>query len=219
MARQPVSTQELIGAERIERDAIVTRDGGLRKVLIVSGLNFDLRSEDEQVAAIAGYQNFINSLDFSVQILIHSRKINIEGYLAELDSIRAKEDNVLLAGLIGEYRLFVASLVAHNPIMEKKFFVVVPYDPYSVGPEAAVAKMFSRILGKKAPEGEQETPTGERIGSAGFIKLDERVESAISGLARIGLRAVPLEKAELEELLYNLCNPETIERRGVEVRT
>lgn len=214
MAR-PISTEDLIEADRIERDAIVTKDGGLRKVLIVSGLNFELRSEDEQNMAIAGYQDFINGLDFPVQILIHSRKVNVEGYLEELDAIRSREENALLAGLVGEYRSFVASLVAQNPIMEKKFFVVVPYDPYEPGTEALVTGALSRMLGEKnTPAEEADRPEAGTLPRGAFVKVEERAEAAASGLARIGLRAVPLMKDELAELLYNLCNPETVERRA-----
>ena len=214
MARASVSTQELIEADRIERDAIVLKGGGLRRILIVSGLNFELRSEDEQNIAIAGYQDFINGLDFPVQILIHSRKINIEGYLEELDSIRAGESNALLANLAGEYRSFVASLVAHNPIMEKKFFVIVPYDPYDSDTGAAVARAVGKMLGTNDPAAPPEPEDPGKATAASFVRLDERVEAATSGLARIGLRAVPLLADELTELLYNLCNPETIERRA-----
>ncbi len=222
MARKSVSTQELIEADRVERDAIVMKDGGLRKVCIVSGLNFELRSEDEQNTTIAGYQSFLNGLDFPIQILVHSRKINIDEYLEGLASVHAKEENALLAGLIGEYQSFVASLVAHNPIMDKKFFVIVPYDPYSPGAEAIITTVFARLFNIKDPAPPPPSPVPDtikkeiigKINNAAYIQLDERVEQVISGLARIGLRAVPLTKDELIELLYNLCNPETIERRA-----
>ncbi len=212
MPQAPLSTQELIEANRIERDAVILRGGGLRRILLVSGLNFELRSEDEQNIALAGYQNFLNGLDFPIQIMIHSRKINIDDYIEELGATQAGEKNQLLAGLIGEYRGFIASLVAHNPIMEKKFFVVVPYDPYFADAGIAILRAVGAIFGRKKPPADT-AEQGESL-DASFVKLNERTEQAIAGLAQIGLRAVPLMKDELVELFYNLANPETVERRA-----
>ncbi len=211
MPQAPLSTQELIEADRIERDAVILKGGGLRRILLVSGLNFELRSEDEQNIALGGYQNFLNGLDFPVQIMIHSRKINIDSYIEGLGTTQASEENPLLAELIGDYRAFIASLVAQNPIMEKKFFVVVPYDPYFADAGIALMRTISSLFGKKKPSADA-AEQGESLDAA-FVKLDEYTEQAISGLAQIGLRAVPLMKDELAELFYNLCNPETIERR------
>src|SRR3989344_6491096 len=95
MSKEPLATQNLLEIERIERNCIVLKDGGLRAVILVSGINFELRSEDEQNAALGAYQNFLNGLDFSVQIFIHSRKINIDGYISELASIEKQETNDL----------------------------------------------------------------------------------------------------------------------------
>lgn len=128
MAQENLATQNLLEVSRVERNALVLTDGGIRAVILVSGMNFELRSEDEQNAAISAYQNFLNGLDFSIQIFIHSRKVNIDGYIAELVALERKEENKLLAELTKGYKDFVASLVSDNPIMEKRFFVVVPYD-------------------------------------------------------------------------------------------
>ena len=223
MAQEPLATQNLLEADRIERNCIVLKDGGLRAVILVSGMNFELRSDEEQEAALGAYQNFLNGLDFSVQIFIHSRKINIDGYVEELAGIERKETNDLLKELVGGYKNFVASLVADNPIMEKTFFVVVPYDAALPANQRAI---FDAVTGffkrKKVADPSAEPAQAEEgvtahagqspIGESSFAALTERIEQVTTGLSQVGLRAVPLEEDELAELLYNLYNPETVER-------
>ena len=223
MAEESLATQNLLEAERIERNCIVLRDGGLRAVILVSGMNFELRSEDEQNAAIGAYQNFLNGLDFSVQIFIHSRKINIDGYINELAGIERGETNDLLKGLIGGYKDFVASLVADNPIMEKTFFVIVPYDSVLPANQRAIFDAIAGFFKRKkvddptevAPIPETAAPKANAVGDSAFAALAQRTEQVVSGLSQIGLRAVPLEEDELAELLYNLYNPETVERHVI----
>ncbi len=222
MAQGPLATQNLLEAERIERDCIVLKDGGLRSVLLVSGMNFELRSEDEQNAAIGAYQNFLNGLDFSVQIFIHSRKINIDGYINELAGIERGETNDLLKGLVGGYKDFVASLVADNPIMEKTFFAVVPYDAALPANQRALLDAIAGFFKRKKVDDPTATVTPEveptkanAVGDSAFAALAQRTEQVISGLSQIGLRVVQLEEDELAELLYNLYNPETVERHVI----
>ena len=223
MAEESLATQNLLEAERIERNCIVLRDGGLRAVILVSGMNFELRSEDEQNAAIGAYQNFLNGLDFSVQIFIHSRKINIDGYINELAGIERGETNDLLKGLVGGYKDFVASLVADNPIMEKTFFVIVPYDSVLPANQRAIFDAIAGFFKRKkvddptevAPIPETAAPKANAVGDSAFAALAQRTEQVVSGLSQIGLRAVPLEEDELAELLYNLYNPETVERHVI----
>ncbi len=221
MPQEPLATQTLLEADRIERNCIVLKDGGLRAVILVSGMNFELRSEDEQNAALGAYQNFLNGLDFSVQIFIHSRKINIDGYVNELGELERKETNDLLKGLVGGYKDFVASLVADNPIMEKTFFVVVPYDAVLPANQRAIFDAITGFFKRKKVQGEEspalQSPQGEggAIGDSAFAALAQRIEQVVSGLSQIGLRAVQLEEDELAELLYNLYNPETVERHVI----
>lgn len=228
MAEESLATQNLLEAERIERNCIVLRDGGLRAVILVSGMNFELRSEDEQNAAIGAYQNFLNGLDFSVQIFIHSRKINIDGYIQELSGIERGETNDLLKGLVSGYKDFVASLVADNPIMEKTFFVVVPYDSVLPANQRAIFDAITGFFKRKKVDptslselrGAGDTPEAEpakanAVGDSAFAALAQRTEQVATGLSQIGLRAVPLEEDELAELLYNLYNPETVERHVI----
>ncbi len=222
MPQGPLATQNLLEADRIERNCVVLKDGGLRSVIIVNGMNFELRSEDEQNAAIGAYQNFLNGLDFSVQIFIHSRKINIDGYINELAGIERGETNDLLKGLVSGYKDFVASLVADNPIMEKTFFVIVPYDAALPANQRAIFDAIAGFFKRKKVDDpttaltpEAESPKANAVGDSAFTALAQRTEQVVNGLSQIGLRAVPLEEDELAELLYNLYNPETVERHVI----
>ena len=218
---EALPTQEIIAVDRIENDALILKNGALRKVLMVSGINFALKSEEEQNLIIFTYQNFLNSLNFSLQQFIHTRKLNIDDYLAKIAQLQNSEKSDLLKNLIGEYKEFVGSLVAQNPIMSKSFFVIVPYDPVNI-PEAgkAVFKKFFGLFRKNDIQSAEQSPAESlRDHGAGptapenFSQLEQRVDQVTAGLSQIGLRVVPLNKEELSELLYNLYNPETIERK------
>ncbi len=211
--KQTPPTQELLEVFAVENDALILKNGGLRKVLIVSGLNFELKSEEEQNVALAEYQSFLNTLDFPLQIFIHSRKINIDEYRDGLRAYKQTEHNKLLASLLGEYDAFIESLVNNNAIMQKRFFAVVPHDPFVVSLAGkTIAEKIKKIFAK-GPVASSVIPEAE------YIALNQRVDRVISGLSNIGLRALPLMKDELIELLDNLYNPETIERRDVKHAT
>jgi type IV secretory pathway VirB4 component len=216
-------TQTFIEIEAIESGTVVLKNGGLRQILMVSGVNFDLKSEEEQGMIISSFQNFFNAIDFTIQIFIHSRKLNIDSYLENLGVREAQEPNELMKNQIMEYREFIRAFVMENAIMNKTYFVVVPYDPVKL-PEAGEAiteKVFS-MLKKRGVQ----KPT-ERIGDSGKGKaeqraehieqLGQRVSQVVNGLNQIDLRAVPLNNEELIDLFYNLYNPESVEKKGITV--
>ena len=219
MPKVALPTQQFIEIEAIQNDAVILKNGGLRKILMVSGVNFDLKSEEEQQLIIYAYQGFLNSLNFSLQQFIHSRKLNIENYLNKLEQVQNKETNELLKNQIGEYREFIKSLISENAIMNKTFFVVVPYDPIQISEAAAGAaqKIFG-LLKKKPPAIlEQSEPEKQKQLEHNLDQLNQRVDLIISGLTQIGLRAAPLNREEIIELFYNLYNPEAIEKKELEI--
>jgi len=219
---QKARTQDLIPIKDIKDGVVVMKDGGLRKIIMVDGINFDLKSEEEQRAIIGSYQNLLNSLDFSLQTNIHSRKLNIEGYLNSLRQLQANEENQLIKTQAGEYIAFIESFVGENAIMQKSFFIVVPYEPTAVPAKIGeAASGISKILNiRKQPkkkEAEEETTPKEDLNPAHLEQLHQRTEQIINGLRQIGLRAVPLEDPELLELYFNTYNPATVEKRGQEI--
>ncbi|MDP3991830.1 MAG: hypothetical protein Q8P66_02970, partial [Candidatus Colwellbacteria bacterium] len=226
MPSTTAKTQQIVAIKDIKNGVVVLKNGSLRKVVFVEGINFDLKSEEEQQLITSTYQSFLNALDFSVQINLHSRKLNIEDYLKNLEKKRDEEPNELLKVQLGEYSEFVKSFVGENAIMAKSFFVVVPYDPVSM-PGAGHAKpLFGKIFGrgKKEPVDSSEPAvtsdggfdglTAGKINPVHLEQLELRVNQVIDNLRRVGLRAVALNDDELVELYFNYYNPATVEKRG-----
>lgn len=207
MPEKTLPTQKFVNIREIKNGVVYLKNGTLRKVLIVGGVNFDLKSEPEQGLILGGFQDFLNTLDFSVQFFIHSRKINVSAYLEAMEERKNKEESGLLKVQIEDYINFIKSFVEENAIISKSFFVVIPYDPISIAKEAGGILSVLGLGNKKrgvGAEAERETNYREQLG--------HRVDQTIHGLAGIGLRAVPLEDEELIELFYNLYNPQLVEK-------
>lgn len=203
-------TQQFVEIASIESGVVFLKSGGLRKILMVSGINFDLKSEGEQQVIVYAYQSFLDSLDFSIQQIVHSRKLNIENYLKKITDLEQQETNETIKYQLGEYREFVRSFVGENPIMMKTFFVVVPFDAVQL---AEVGRGLGGFFSKKTSAAS--ASDAEKV--AKISQLEQRVERVAGGLQHIGLRAVPLEDEELIELFYNLYNPESVEKLDLEI--
>jgi type IV secretory pathway VirB4 component len=212
------STQQFVEVEDIRSGTVILRGGALRKILMVSGVNFDLKSEEEQNLILATFQSFLNSLSFSVQLVVHSRKLNIDGYLDGLSSRASQEPNELLRGQITEYQTFIKELVQENAIMAKTYFVVVPYDPVGLSSIGTTAKRGLFGFGKKkdASALASDARAKEEKFREHIEQLSQRVDQVVNSLNQTELRAVPLNDEELIELFYNLYNPGTVEKREIQ---
>lgn len=217
MAQTSLPTQNLVEIKKIKDGVIYLKDGGLVQVIMVNGINFDLKSEEEQNAIIGTFQKFLNSLDFRTQFFIHSRKVNIQKYIENIGERKKNETNELLKIQIDEYLSFIKSFVEENAIISKNFFIAIPYNPT---PETAAATsgLFSMFkFGKRAPTPSENQAAGVKI-QENLEQLRNRVEGIIAGLQQMDLRATPLEDDELTELFYNLYNPQLTEKKGVTVQ-
>ncbi|MBI4253418.1 hypothetical protein HY623_04595 [Candidatus Uhrbacteria bacterium] len=197
------STQKHLQVAEIKNDTIVMKDGTLRAALLVSSVNFFLKSEDEQNATIQTYQQFLNSIDYPLQIVIQSRKYDISHYLAHLQELEAQQTNDLLKMQMADYRQFVGELVQLGDIMDKKFYVVIPYDP-TTDTRRGFFRQLTNVF----------TAVGEiTLRREAFLKrkhiLDQRVDAVISGLLSMSLNAARLDTQSLIELLYTTYNPLT----------
>ncbi|SRR3989339_41482 len=197
------STQEYLDIAEIKEDTVIMRDGTLRSVILVSSINFALKSEDEQNAIIAAYVGFLNNIDFPLQIVIQSRESNIENYLNSLRQKEKEQTNELLKMQIGEYLQYINELIAMSKIMNKRFYVVVPYNPMTDNQK----NFFSRVLDvfKPATIIKMKTSLFEHRKK----ELSKRIDNIMSGLSSIGLNAVPLDTQGLIELYFNSYNPIT----------
>ena len=194
-------TQKYLAIEEIKDGVIVLKNGSLRAVLDVSAINFDLKASDEQEAIIGQYQNFLNSVDFPLQILISSRKLNIETYLDFLTEKEKLQKTELMRLQISEYKNFVRQLVSLSDIMDKNFYIVVPFSPI----ENTEKGFFSNLLNLINP---QKNILEKRENFETYkSQLYQRVDHIIAGLSGIGLKIAPLKTEELIELLFNSYNP------------
>ncbi len=203
-------SQQFVEVKKIEDGIVYLKKGGIRKVVIVSGVNFDLKSEAEQNLILNSFQDFLNTVDFSVQFFVHSRKVNVDTYLERMKTRREEETNELLKIQIDEYINFIKTFIEQNKIISKTFFVVVPYEAGDAVDQAK--KGVLSFFGKKQTQTE-DTPDAQ----AAIEQLNHRVDQVISGLQQIGLRAVPLEDEELTELFYNLYNPQLVDKKNTGV--
>ncbi len=200
--QEAAPSQNLIEIKEIKNDTIYLKDGGLCKILMVNSINFDLKSEIEQDLILENFKNFLNSLDFPIQILIHSRKTNIENYINLLKKRILEETNELLKIQIEDYINFITDFVKENDIVSKKFFLVIRYDP-------TIIESKSFIFFKKQKKSEETDLTDQQK----LEQLEERVITIKSGLDQIGLNYYELDNESLIELLYNIYNPEIIDKK------
>lgn len=193
-------TQQFLKLSEIRDDLIVMNNGTLRAVLAVSSTNFDLKSEEEQNALIYSYQRFLNSLEFHVQILMQSRKMDIAEYTDKLKVMMLKQTNELMRMQTTEYIEFIDRLVESANVMNKNFYVIVPFDT-SINP--AATSIFSKWFGS----GQTKAITDREANLISSKKqLDERVNTVSSALSSSGLRVVRMNTNQLIELVYNSYN-------------
>jgi hypothetical protein len=198
------STQAHLKIAEIKEDILVLKNGGLRAVLKTSSINFNLKSEAEQNAIIYSYQNFLNTLEFPIQILVRSKKLDIDDYLDKLHKIGEKQTNLLLQNQTFEYVQYIKGLIEYADIMTKEFFVIVPYDPF----RAQKPGIFTRLMQNLQPK-DSVSEIKRRKGEFEQVKkgIIQRISTITSGLENCGLKVNQLTTKELIELFYNIYNP------------
>lgn len=196
-------TQSFLRTKEIKQDTMIMDDGTLRAIVAVSSTNFDLKSQSEQDALIFAYQRFLNSLDFSIQIIMQSRKMDIAGYTEKLKDIMEKQTNELLRMQTVEYIEFVNGLVETGNIMNKNFYCIISYNE-SIGSESGgfFSSLFSRGKARAIAQRQSNFDHHRAL-------MEERVTSVSSNLNGMGLRAVKLTTEQIIELIYNSYNFES----------
>ena len=198
-------SQDFVPIKEIRGGTIVLDDGSLNAILLVASLNFALKSYEEQIATLSQFQNFVNSLEFPVQISIQSRKLDIRPYIATLEEKRRDEQNDLIKMQINEYMQFIQSFTESVNIMDKKFFIVVSYTP------AAISSSSKGPLGKLFGGSGEEVTDDEKFEEA-KSQLEQRVDLVTAGISRAGIRVAPLGTEEAIEVLYKIFNPGEAEK-------
>lgn len=198
------STQTHLKIGEIRDNTLVLKNGGVRAILKTSSINFNLKSEQEQNAIIVGYQNFLNSLEFPIQIMVRSKKLDIDDYIEQVKGIGEKQTNKLLQEQTFEYAQYIKRLVEYADIMEKEFYVIVPYEPGRVQASTKIQQFFQRLAPKDS-YGEIK----RRHAEFNNLKkaLEQRKNVVISGLENCGLKVTELNTQEIIQLYYNSYNP------------
>ncbi len=207
MAVASKPAQEFVPIQEVRDGIVVLRDGSLRSIVLASSVNFALKSPDEQQAILLQFQDFLNSLDFSIQIFVESRRLDIRPYLAILENRYREETGDLLKIQIREYIEFIKGFTQNTNIMTKSFFVVVPYSPALVdGKGGILSKIFGKGGGSKAPAQKGSTRKSENF-EEDRTQLEQRIGIVEQGLVRCGVRVIPLGSEEVIELFYKIFNP------------
>jgi hypothetical protein len=197
------STQQYIDIGEIRENTLIMKDGTLRSIILCSSINFALKSEDEQNALVQGYMEFLNSLEYPLQIVVQSRRLDIEEYINRLKEAEKKQTNELLRVQIAGYLDFIIQLIEIGEIMTKKFFIIVPYSAFG-----AASKSFLSRLKEAFSPGAKIKLKREK-----FLQykqeLDLRVGNIQSSLNSMGLESAVLDTQGLIELFYNIYNPKT----------
>ena len=210
----PNSTQNSLQIAEIRDGIVIMNDGSYRSVVMVKSVNFDLMSSSEQEAIEYNYQGFLNSLYFPIQIYIRSQKIDLQPYIAKLDKIRTEHDNMLLALLMEDYIAYIDQLSQETNIMDKKFYVVIPYFPIDAAQKALdQTKGFFGGVGQLFSKKEQHVTINEPELEKAKTELRNRVQSVLSGLLQASIQGLPLDTQELIELYYDVYNPDTATRQ------
>lgn len=204
------TTQKYLNITEIKDGVVVLKNGTLRAVLMASSINFDLKSTDEQNAIIFGYQEFINSLDYPVQIMINSRRLDIMPYLNDLKERERVQKNELLQIQTRDYREYVEQLVEFANVMNKNFYIIIPYAPIETQKKGLLEKFLS-IFEPQGIEKKLKEIDFERHKE----QLWQRVSHIQAGLMPLGIKTAPLNTQELIELYYVLYNPQPIGSKGL----
>jgi type IV secretory pathway VirB4 component len=210
----PNSTQNALQIAEVRDGIVIMNDGSFRSVIMVKSINFDLMSPQEREAVEFSYQGFLNSLYFPLQINVRSQKVDLHPYIEKLDKIRAEHDNMLLALLMEDYIAYIDQLSQQTNIMDKKFYVVVPYFPVVDVQKALTASknLFSGLSGLFGSKQRHVTINEADLQKA-KDELRNRVQSVLSGLMQCGIQGLPLDTQELIELYYDAYNPDTATRQ------
>ncbi len=207
MAVNSKPTQEFVPLQEVRDGIVVLKDGTMRGIVLSSSLNFSLKSDNERQAIILQFQDFLNSLDFPVEIVIESRRLDIRPYIALLEDRYKEQVNDLMKIQTREYIDFIKKFTETTNIMIKSFFIVVPYDPAIINIKGGVtSKIFQKKSSSEAEQAKEASFEENRT------QLEQRVSVVEQGLSRCGIRVIRLGTEEVIELFYKLFNPGDTEK-------
>lgn len=202
------ATQEFVPIKEVRDNVVILKDGGMRAIIMASSVNFALKSEDEKKSIIFQFQDFLNSLDFSIQIFLESRRLDIRPYIALLEARRKEQMSDLFKLQIQEYINFIKNFTENTNIMTKNFFIVIPYSPATLQTKDSVSKIFGGFGGGSKNKAAEAQASFEE----NRTQLEQRISVVEQGLSRCGVRVAQLGTEEIIELFYKIFNPGDTEK-------
>lgn len=201
----PASTQDHLDIEDIRDGIVLLKNNAAAVVIQTTAVNFDLLSEVEQDAMIASYSQFLNSLTFPIQVIVRSKRMDISNYIESLESVEKNQANPYLKEQIRTYRTFIGELISKNEVLDKKFYIVVPYQEISLKPQTSLLDAARYFLG--FPKRPAPRVNRRALAEKARIQLNPRVDQITKQLSRVGLKGKKLNTQELVELFYDIYNP------------
>lgn len=198
------STQKYLEIDQIKDDTIFLKDGSLRAVFMVSSVNMELRSDQESMSIISGYQSALNSLDFPIQIIVQSRRVDLTSYMATLDASASKQTIPLLKDQTYEYLAFLKQILANVNVMDKRFLIVAPFYPNLIEQQSAGVLSFLGLKNKNSSGNKTTLNHAENLQN-----LARRAQTVEQSFGSIGLKVSRLPTEAIIELFYACYNPET----------
>lgn len=208
----PNSTQNHLQIAEIREGIVIMKDGSFKAIVACKSINFDLMSAREREGVEYGYQGFLNSLYFPIQILIRSNKVDIGPYLEKLVDIRSKQDNMLLNVLIDDYINYIEVLAQEANIMDKSFYIIIPYYPTSESFDDIKSQSKGILSGLFAKNPTQTVKVNQKTYIKAKEEIQNRVDVILSGLMQVGVQAKQLNTEQLSQLFYNFYNPDISNR-------
>ncbi|ATU05637.1 hypothetical protein BKN14_04335 [Candidatus Gracilibacteria bacterium HOT-871] len=204
------STQRYLPFSGIKENIIIMKDNSVRIILKCSTINFLLKNTDEQDSIIISFQRFLNSIDFPIQIMVRSKKLDIDSYLNNLNSRALKQENQLLQNQTYEYIAYLKKLIEVAQIMKKEFYIVVPFDleeNKSVKDNGYFG--FITEFWKSINQNQELGNIRSQLRNFTNNKKEvlKRVNVVQTGLENIGIKAEPISKEELVIFLADYYNP------------
>lgn len=200
MPKTSAATQDFVSIKDIRDGILLLKSGQMCAVLLASSINFALKSTDEQQAILQQFQTFLNTLDFSLQMFVQSRRLNIDPYLQVLATREPLQDNDLMRIQLREYIEFIRTFTTQVDVMSKNFFVIVPYSPAPINLTKGITSLFTGTPRSTTSDVDQQFEEHR-------IQLEQRVSLVVEGLSGVGVRTVPLANDDLVELFYHIYNP------------
>jgi len=210
--RNPNSSQNSLLISEIRENMVVMNDGSFRAVVTCQSINFDLMSDKEREGVEFSYQNFLNSLYFPIQIFVRSQRVDIGPYLEKLTKTRRDQDNMLLGVLMDDYINFIDALAEEANIMDKSFFIIMPYYP-SGDVNSAISSSKGLLSGIFKPSQQANIKIDKASYDKAKDEIGNRVNAVTGGLFQMGVRASQLKTKELASLYYDFYNPDTAVRQ------